>query len=110
MAQLKAQPEQVVEKQPRTIREIIRQRRMQMLTHSYLYYTLGESIVSDDRWQRWADELERIQKEHPEECAIGFYDAEFVDWSGATGMHLPRDEYVRSKADFLLRYQLGQYR
>lgn len=94
----------------RSVKEVIRQRRAQMLVHSYLYYVLGESIVSDDKWQQWADELESLQRDHPAECNIGFYDVEFRDWTGATGMHLPKDDNVRAKADFLLRYSLGQYR
>lgn len=94
----------------RPINAIIRQRRAQMLVHSYIYYVLSESIVSDDKWQQWADELEALQREYPDDCKLGFYDVEFQDWSGATGMHLPNDDYIRTKADFLLRYNLGQYR
>jgi hypothetical protein len=76
--------------------ERIRQRRVQMLVHSYLYYQLDAPIVSDDTWQRWADELSALQREHP--ARIRFYDAEFADWDGSTGMHLPRDEWVRQNA------------
>jgi len=79
-----------------TIPERIQQRRVQMLAHSYLYYQLDAPIVLDDTWQRWADELTGLQRQHP--AGIGFYDAAFADWDGTTGMHLPRDEWVRQDA------------
>lgn len=72
-----------------------------MLVHSYLYYWMGTSLVSDDQWQTWANELRDLQKEHP--APIGFYDEEFNDWTGDTGMHLPRDEWVTNKANYIHR-------
>jgi hypothetical protein len=80
----------------------IRQRRVQMLLHSYLYYWLDAPIIDDATWQRWADELATLQMFH--DGAIGFYDAAFADWDGSTGMHLPRDEWVHNNALKLQRY------
>lgn len=80
--------------------DLIHQRRTQMLVHSYLYYGLGTSIVTDHDWQRWADELVELQRAHP--GGIGFYDQEFVDWDGSTGMHLPNDGWVVGVATHLL--------
>lgn len=81
----------------------IRQRRAQMLVHSCIYYELNDNIISDDTWQRWADELEKLQKENPDLLQIGFYDDAFADWDGSTGTHLPlRDAWVYSKAQWLL--------
>jgi hypothetical protein len=71
---------------------LILQRRNQMLVHSYLYYVLDTSIVSDDTWQRWADDLVALQRQHP--GPVGFFDAAFADWDGSTGMHLPQNEWV----------------
>lgn len=89
----------------RPIKEIIRQRRAQMLIHSCIYYELNDNIVSDHQWQAWADELEKLQNEHPNECQIGFYDWQFRNWNGATGNHLPhRDPWVFSKAQRILEY------
>ena len=71
------------------IKAKIRQRRAQMLIHSCIYYELNDNIVSDHRWQSWADELEQLQKKHPHCCKINFFDKEFENWNGATGNHLP---------------------
>lgn len=78
----------------------IRQRRAQMLAHSYLYYWLDSPIISDHQWQAWADELAAMQKAHP--GGVGFYDPEFADWDGSTGMHLPNDGSVAGAARHLL--------
>lgn len=78
-----------------TLSEKIRQRRIQMLVHSYIYYVLDTNIITDDKWQQWADELTELQKRKMD---IGFYDDVFRDWSGATGMHLPFDDWVVKRA------------
>ena len=79
--------------------ELIRQRRAQMLIHSCLYYEMNESIVTDHQWQAWANELAKLQQEHPDKCVIGFFDEEFKDWDGSSGYHLPlRDPWVYGKA------------
>tara|TARA_R110000824_G_scaffold241698_3_gene430444 strand:+ start:1845 stop:2168 length:324 start_codon:yes stop_codon:yes gene_type:complete len=83
-----------------TIKEKIRQRRSQMLVHSYLYYEKDEPIIDDFKWQRWADELAVLQKENVGHCEIGFYDKEFADWTGDTGCALPlKDPKVVEKAE-----------
>jgi hypothetical protein len=84
------------EKEPiQTIEEKIKQRRTQMLLHSYLYYELDSPIITDDKWQQWADELTELQETIK---VIGFYDEAFADWSGATGCHLPFDDLIIKKA------------
>lgn len=84
---------------PDGIKSKIRQRRSQMLVHSYIYYVLDENIVSDDTWQKWANELRDLQEQYPTYCKIGFYDREFATWNGDTGAMLPlKDPYVIHKA------------
>lgn len=83
--------------------EVIKRHRLNLMIHSYLYYWQDISIWSDDKWQQVADELEELQRIYPE--PINFYDKEFEDWTGATGMHLPRDNYVVSKAMYIARLQ-----
>jgi len=85
------------------IKTLIRRRRAQMLVHSYMYYHMDESIVSDDTWQMWADELAKLQNDHPKCCKIKYYDKEFIDWDGSTGMHLPSSIIVQQRAEQVLR-------
>lgn len=85
------------------IKAKIRQRRAQMLIHSCIYYEMDDNIVSDHRWQTWADELEKLQKENPTLCKINFFDHEFANWNGATGNHLPhRHPWVYAKANYIV--------
>lgn len=80
------------------IKSKIRQRRSQMLVHSRIYYVLDENIVSDDTWQKWANELRDLQNQYPKLCKIEFYDREFATWNGDTGAMLPlHDPYVVNK-------------
>ena len=83
-----------------TLSEKIRQRRIQMLVHSYLYYEMDENVVDDHKWQQWADELVELQKQKMD---IGFYDDAFRDWTGASGAFLPFDEWVKVRAEKLLQ-------
>jgi hypothetical protein len=82
-----------------TLSEKIRQRRIQMLVHSYIYYHMDDNVVSDDKWQQWADELVELQKRKQ---TIGFYDKAFIDWTGASGAFLPFDPWVKERAKNLL--------
>lgn len=72
-----------------TITEKIRQRRYQMLVHSFLYYQLGESIVDDHTFDRWANELVGLQEKYPRESKKARYYREFKDFDGSSGFDLP---------------------
>jgi len=65
---------------------LIARRRRQMLVHCFIYYRLDENIVSDDKWNEWAQQLKRVQDRYGK--LIRFYDDEFADWDGSTGYHL----------------------
>ena len=80
-------------------KELIKRRRSQMVIHSYLYYKADKPIISDDQWQSWAEELTKLQTNYPHCCNIKHYDAEFSDWDGTTGMHLPTHVYVERAAE-----------
>lgn len=79
----------------------MRQLRLNLLVHSYIYYHLDDSLISDHQWQACADELAERQKTFTRR--IGCYDDAFKDWTGSTGFHLPVDAWVRQKASYLLR-------
>jgi len=91
-----------------TVAEKIKQRRAQMLIHSAIYYDLNDNVVSDHQWQTWADELQKLQEENPNDCKIDFFDWEFKDWDGSTGNHLPhRHPWVRARAEYILHLCRG---
>ena len=85
------------------IKALIRRRRAQMLVHSFLYYHQDNPIWSDDEWQQKADELTKLQADNPDCCKIKFYDKEFADWDGSTGMHLPKHVVIEQRANQVLR-------
>ena len=86
-----------------SIKELIKRRRRQMLVHSAIYYDMDTQIITDDQWQRWADELHKLQENNPDCMKIDCWDYEFRDWDGATGAHLPhRHPWVYAKANFIL--------
>ena len=43
----------------------LNQRARQFLVHSFLYYRLGESVVSDEFYDRITEELRRLRKKNP---------------------------------------------
>ena len=72
------------------IAEKIQQRRLQMIIHSCIYYTMNDSIVTDHQWAEWAHELVYLQTRYPEianRVPLGEYFDK--DWDGSTGMDLP---------------------
>lgn len=88
-----------------TIEEKIKQRRLQMLVHSYIYYELDDNIIPDSKWSKWAMELVDLQKKYPKESKnVQYYDA-FKDFDGSSGFDLPyNDTKIISIAHKLLSY------
>lgn len=85
-----------------TIAEKIKQRRRQMLVHSYIYYELDQNIVSDAQWSKWAKELQQLQKDYPEESKQVEYYEQFKDWDGSSGAFLNFGENIKTVAKILL--------
>ena len=76
------------------IREKIKQRRLQLLVHSCIYYKLDRTIISDETWNRWSEELKQLQLKYPDYSKeVEWYDA-FKDWDGSTGAFLKYDNCV----------------
>lgn len=85
-----------------TIQEKIKQRRRQMLVHSYIYYGLNENIIDDSTWSRWAKELQELQEKYPKESAEVEYYEDFKDWDGSSGAFLKFGENIKTVAKILL--------
>lgn len=64
---------------------IIRRRWLQIWVHSFIYYKMGTSIISDTIWDKWAKELVDLKAKYPNEAkSIKHYDI-FADFDGSTG-------------------------
>ena len=85
------------------VAERIKQRRLQLLVHSCIYYNLNSNIISDKKWDEWAKELLALQQQYPEIASKVDYADAFADWDASTGAFLPLDdEWVVAKANKLL--------
>lgn len=83
-----------VRKQPKPINydpvaAKIQQRRYQMLVHAYCYYELDEPRISDADWDRWANELHKLQTDNPDLAAKCKFAKEFKNFDPSTGFDLP---------------------
>lgn len=67
----------------------IRQRRRQVLVHSFLYYQLNTNIIDDHTFDRFCNELVELQERYPEESKqVEYYDG-FKGFDGSSGYDLP---------------------
>ena len=58
---------------------------LQIWVHSFIYYKMGTSIISDTMWDKWAKELVDLKAKYPNEAKqIKHYDI-FADFDGSTG-------------------------
>ena len=90
------------------IAALISQRRRQMLVHSFLYYRMGTSLVTDKQFDKWAYELHDLQRQYPEIAAACPYAEDFANWDGTSGYHLPLyGDWVERKAAQLLKIAKG---
>lgn len=85
------------------IRALILRRRLQVLVHSCIYYHFNDSLISDTKWQRWANELVQLQKKYPAIAKRVDYNDAFKNFDATTGFDLPitNPEIIR-KAQWLL--------
>lgn len=92
-----------IQKPLQTIEEKIKQRRLQMLVHSYIYYELDKNIINDATWDKWAMELVKLQKENPLASKNAEYYEQFKEWDGSTGAFLKFDDKTKKRAERLLK-------
>ena len=85
-----------------SILEKIRQRRLQLLAHSYIYYELDQNIVSDSKWIQWAKELVELQNKYPQEAKEVVYNDQFQAFDGSTGAFFMYDDFIIYRANYLL--------
>lgn len=90
--------------------EKIQQRRLQILVHSCIYYAMDTNIVSDMKWQEWANELADLQNKYPEIASTVLYADAFKGFNGATGFDLPyldEDTVRRAQRLLWLNHKMG---
>lgn len=94
------------------ILSLINRRRRQILVHSFLYYRMNTSIISDSTYDEWARDLADLQTKYPEVAREGVYADAFADFSeSVTGFDLPlHDPWVVSKGLQILKYHEEVYR
>lgn len=91
------------------IAELIQQRRLQMMVHSYIYYELDKNLVSDFQWAKWAKELEQLQLDYPLIAQQVIYADDFKNWDGSSGAYLHyNDDHIISVAKRLLGEPIPQ--
>ena len=77
----------------------------QILIHSIIYYRLGDSIWTDDRWNNKARELQKLVEAYPEEFKQSLLYEEFKGFSWVSGYDLPLyNTGYTEKALWLLEY------
>lgn len=70
--------------------------------HSFAYYEINQSIVSDEAWDRKARKLARVQHTHGYDAGTWRNQA-FEGFTGDTGFHLPFTDEIRQKAIGLVK-------
>ncbi|WGH21224.1 DNA ligase [Arthrobacter phage ObiToo] len=75
---------------PDVVASLIERRRRQILVHSILYYRLDSSLIPDATYDAWAQELIRLQAEHPEISeSVAYHLDAFRNFTSSTGYDLP---------------------
>lgn len=86
------------------IAELILRRRLQMLIHSRLYYTLDQPIWSDWEFTEKAKELAELQEKYPDISKKVEWYEEFEDWDGSSGAFLPLNHtWVVVRTNYILK-------
>ena len=61
---------------------------LQIAVHSFIYYELNDSVISDSTWSKWAMELVDLIKKYPKEFKTIKHHEWFEDFDGSTGYYL----------------------
>ena len=88
------------------IKELIKQKRLEVLVHSYLYYDLNKNIITDIEWSKIAFELVELQKQYPSLAKQVEYAEDFEEFDGSSGCDLQyRSPNIVSTGQHLLLLQ-----
>ncbi|WP_413063073.1 DNA ligase LigA-related protein [Siminovitchia sp. 179-K 8D1 HS] len=88
------------------VKEKIKQRRRQIIVHSYIYYYLNNSVISDHIYDRWCNELVELQEKYPDIASECEFAEEFKGFTGETGFDLYMGSWVHEVAWKILKYHL----
>lgn len=83
----------------------INQRMRQILVHSYIYYEMDDSIVSDEQWSQWAKELVYLMQEFPDIAKECDDYNKFDGFEGSTGFDFKYDERDKNRAAQLIAHK-----
>lgn len=91
--------------QSEAIKAKIEQRRRQIMVHSYIYYEMDDSLVSDAQWSQWAKELVWLTQEFPDIAKECVYSKEFDGFEGSTGFDFKYPENIKNRAAKLIAHK-----
>lgn len=88
-----------------SVLELINRRQRQILVHSFLYYQLNENIIDDYTFDKWANELASLMKQHENQFKESAYCEVYKDFDGSSGFSLPfSNPEIQSVGYRLLRF------
>lgn len=73
--------------------------------HSYVYYVLKKTVVSDKTWNEMAEKLIGLHKQYPHSKEQGYEASYFKNFTGETGADMPWTEHVKDLAEKMLDRQ-----
>ena len=85
--------------------EVMNQRERQILVHAYLYYQHNKNLISDDKYDKWSFELDKLIKEHPDEFNKSAYKEAFIGFIPDSGYYLTPEKYpaIVKRANWLYK-------
>lgn len=67
--------------------------------HSYAYYVLYKTVITDAEWDAMARRLVELHVQYPHAKAQGYLAEYFQDWDGSTGFDMPWTDYIKEVAE-----------
>jgi ribonuclease HI len=67
--------------------------------HSYVYYELNETVISDHDWDEMAKKLVQLQVQYPHAKRQGYLAEYFQNFDGSTGFDMPWTDHIKGIAE-----------